>query len=54
VYGDIVFYNGSAYFCKVATSGTLPTDTSKWDMIVQKGDTGLQGIQGIQGIQGEK
>lgn len=27
---DIVSYNGGSYICLVATTGNLPTDTSKW------------------------
>ena len=60
---DVVTYNGSSYACKkghTSTSSILPTNTTYWTMIAQKGATGAtgpqgpQGIQGIQGIQGPK
>ena len=43
---DAVFHNGQAYICKVATTNTPPTDTTKWDLMVQKGDTGTAGSAG--------
>ena len=68
--GDSVDYNGSSYVMfNDASAGTLPTDTTYWQVVANmgatgavgaKGDTGPagpqgdQGIQGIQGIQGDK
>lgn len=68
--GDVVKYNGSSYACNVdETTGNLPTDENYWQLMAERGDTGLtgpegpqgetgpqgeQGIQGDQGIQGEK
>ena len=64
--GDTVDYLGSSYVMHVdAAAGTLPTDTTKWQVLAEKGDkgdtgltgptgaTGPQGIQGIQGVQGD-
>lgn len=54
---DCVTYNGSSYACTAAggsPAGTLPTDTSKWALIAQKGDTGAQGVTGATGPQGLK
>jgi len=56
VVDDSVEYLGSAYICILNTvSSEVPTNTTYWDLLAQKGDagaTGSQGIQGIQGIQG--
>ena len=39
--GDSVDYNGSSYVMYVdAAAGTLPTDTTKWQVLANKGDTG--------------
>lgn len=38
---DIVKYMGSSYVCIVNnTSGSLPTDESKWLLVAEKGDMG--------------
>jgi hypothetical protein len=34
---DVVSYNGSSYICKLASTGNLPTDTTYWDQMSQKG-----------------
>lgn len=48
--GDMVSYNGSSYIMYVdATAGTTPTDTTKWMVVSQKGDTGSTGSAG-QGV----
>ena len=65
--GDLVTYQGQLYYAKaITTTGTLPTDTSKFDLIAVKGADGIigidgaqgepgpQGEQGIQGVQGEQ
>lgn len=57
---DVVTHNGSSYACKkshTSTSSILPTNTTYWTLIAQKGATGAtgpQGSQGPQGIQGPK
>jgi hypothetical protein len=61
---DCVSYNGSSYTCILRPDvGTLPTNTTNWKLLAQKGDTGEtgatgatgpQGTQGIQGAQGEQ
>lgn len=57
---DVVTYDGSSYACiksHTSTSSILPTNTTYWTMIAQKGATGAtgaQGSQGPQGIQGPK
>ncbi len=30
---DIVYYNGSSYVAKTSTTGNLPTDTTKWNIL---------------------
>ena len=50
--GNKVSYNGSSYYCKIANTGVLPTNSTYWTLIASKGDQGIQGPQGIQGIQG--
>lgn len=51
---DVVSYNGNSYVMKVdAAAGTVPTNTTYWDLMSQKGDTGAQGPQGIQGPKGD-
>lgn len=37
---DAVSYNGSSYICKLASTGNLPTDTTYWDLMAQKGQDG--------------
>lgn len=49
---DTVTYNGSGYACKTshtASASILPTNTTYWNLIVQKGDTGPQGPKGTDG-----
>jgi hypothetical protein len=41
--GDSVSYLGSSYIAEVATTGNLPTNTSFWQLLVSKGDTGSAG-----------
>ncbi len=53
--GDSVDYNGSSYVMFVdAAAGTLPTDTTKWQVLANKGDTGAKGDTGDTGPQGLK
>jgi hypothetical protein len=35
VLDDIVYYNGSSYVAKTSTTGNLPTDTTKWNILAQ-------------------
>lgn len=42
--GDLVTYEGQLYYAKaITTTGTLPTDTSKFDLIAAKGADGTNG-----------
>lgn len=51
--GDSVDYNGSSYVMHTdAAAGTVPTNTTYWQILAEKGDTGPQGEQGIQGETG--
>lgn len=50
--GNKVYYNGSSYICIADATGIVPTNTSYWSIVVQRGDQGVQGIQGIQGYSG--
>jgi len=53
--GDSVDYNGSSYVMYAdAAAGTLPTDTTKWQVLANKGDTGAKGDTGDTGPQGLK
>lgn len=40
VVNDAVFYNGSSYICKLASTGNLPTNTTYWDLMAQQGAAG--------------
>jgi hypothetical protein len=37
---DAVSYNGSSYVCKLASTGNLPTNTTYWDILAEKGASG--------------
>lgn len=51
--GDIVTYQGQLYYAKaITTAGTLPTDTSKFDLIAAKGTDGTNGTNGTNGADG--
>lgn len=51
--GDSVDYNGSSYVMFVdAVAGTLPTDTTKWQVLANKGATGATGATGAAGAAG--
>lgn len=43
VVNDAVSYNGSSYICKLSSTGNLPTNTTYWDLMALKGDTGASG-----------
>ena len=54
---DCATYNGSSYVCTAdagSPAGTLPTDTSKWALLAQKGDTGPRVPQERQARRGPK
>jgi len=40
---DVVSYNGSSYICIANSTGNLPTDTSYFEQMSSKGDTGANG-----------
>jgi hypothetical protein len=44
--GDSVSYNGSSYVAIAPGTGNLPTNTTYWQVISQKGDTGATGPTG--------
>ena len=47
---DTVEYLGSTYTCKLNTvSSEIPTNTTYWDLVAAKGDTGPQGLPGTAG-----
>lgn len=51
--GDSVDYNGSSYVMFVdAAAGTVPTDTTKWQVLANKGNTGSTGATGATGATG--
>jgi hypothetical protein len=51
--GDSVDYNGSSYVMfSDAGAGTLPTDTTKWQVLANKGATGAAGAAGADGADG--
>ena len=47
IIGDSVDYNGSSYAAYAVTTGNLPTDTSFWQLLAAKGDTGAAGSDGV-------
>jgi hypothetical protein len=50
---DSVNYNGTSYICIAASNtGIVPTNTSFWAVMAQKGDTGPQGVPGTPGGSG--
>ena len=56
-YIDVVYYaaNGCSYACKkshTSANAILPTNTTYWSLLAEKGDTGEQGPQGEQGEPG--
>lgn len=47
---DLVNYNGSSYYAKENTLGNLPTDSTKWQLVAEKGNKGDIGPIGV-GVQ---
>ena len=43
---DLVNYNGASYFAKSNTTGNLPTNTTYWQLIAEKGSKGDNGPTG--------
>lgn len=43
---DLVNYNGNSYYAKVDTIGHLPTDTTYWQLVAEKGNVGPTGLTG--------
>ena len=43
---DLVSYNGNSYYAKVDTIGNLPTDTTYWQLVAEKGNVGPTGLTG--------
>jgi len=41
VVDDAVSYNWSSYICILASTGNIPTNTTYWSMVAQKGNDGL-------------
>jgi hypothetical protein len=51
--GDSVDYNGSSYVMHTdAGAGTVPTNTTYWQVLANKGDTGATGATGSAGANG--
>lgn len=46
---DLVNYNGSSYYAKENTFGNLPTNTTYWQLVAEKGNTGSTGEKGDTG-----
>jgi len=53
VTGDSVSYLGSSYVAVQATTGNLPSDTTYWQLLAEKGEQGIQGEIGPQGPSGD-
>ena len=49
---DIVTYNGQSYISKANTTGNLPTDTTYWQLLAQKGSDGQDGEDGYTPVKG--
>jgi hypothetical protein len=45
-----VFYEGSTYICIANNANVIPVgNTTTWDLLASKGNTGIQGVQGATG-----
>lgn len=47
--GNVISYQGSSYVALGDTTGNLPTNTTYFQLIAQRGEQGIQGEQGVQG-----
>ena len=43
---DLISYNGNSYYAKVDTIGNLPTNTTYWQLVAEKGNVGPTGPTG--------
>lgn len=43
---DLVNYKGNSYYAKVDTIGNLPTNTTYWQLVAEKGNVGPTGLTG--------
>lgn len=50
--GDSVSYEGSSYIARGDTTGNIPTNTTYWQLLADKGDTGDTGPTGPTGATG--
>ncbi len=51
--GQAVLYAGSSYVANTLNSNVIPAgNTTEWELVASKGDTGPQGPQGSQGVAG--
>lgn len=51
--GNKVVYEGSLFVCKINSKGILPTETSNWLCIAEKGQDGADGEPGEPGLPGK-
>lgn len=49
---NVVTYNGSSYCAKDSTVGNLPTNTTYWDLMAEKGEKGDTGDDGYTPVKG--
>jgi len=49
VVNDVVQYNGSSYICISNCIGIIPTDTSNWKLLAQKGVDGAGRVESVNG-----
>ena len=52
-YIDLVTANGNTYACKVSHTNQAVSNTTYWELIARKGDTGATGAQGAKGEKGD-
>jgi len=53
VLGDSVSYtDGNSYVCILASTGNIPTNTTYWQVLAEKGDMGATGATGATGPAG--
>lgn len=52
-YIDLVTSGGNTYACKASNTNQAVTNTTYWELIAQKGNTGATGPQGPQGVKGD-
>lgn len=47
---NVVTYNGSSYFAKQETTGNVPTNTTYWGMLAQRGVDGEGAVASVNGM----